>query len=71
MQVGYVQYSTYNVTPSLVGGDEAVRRDLAVYGARDVEKVENSFALQILTPARLLLIGLSRTRFIACFHPVN
>lgn len=39
MQFGYVQYSTYNVTASLAGGEEAVRRDLAVYGARDVEKV--------------------------------
>lgn len=39
VQFGYVQYSTYNVTPSSSGGDKTIRRDLAVYGARDVEKV--------------------------------
>lgn len=68
VQFGYVQYSTYNVTPSLPGGKEAFRRDLAVYGARDVEKVRNNFASLIHTPTLLLMLDLSRSRRPACFY---
>lgn len=39
MQPRYIQYSTYNVKLSVAGGEEVIRHDLAVYGARDAEKV--------------------------------
>lgn len=41
VQPRYIQYSTYNVKLSVSGGEEVIRHDLAVYGARDAEKVIN------------------------------
>lgn len=39
MQPRYIQYSTYHVKLAFGGKEEVIRHDLAVYGARDTEKV--------------------------------
>lgn len=39
VQPRYIQYSTYHVKLSFGGKEEVIRHDLAVYGARDTEKV--------------------------------
>lgn len=41
VQPQYVRYSTYHLKPKR-GGGEVYKHDLAVYGARDVDKVREA-----------------------------
>lgn len=40
MQPRFIQYSTYHVKLNIGDNEEVIRHDLAVYGARDTEKVK-------------------------------
>lgn len=41
VQRRYIHYSTYHVTPDIDRKKEVVTHDLALYGARDTEKVRH------------------------------